>query len=216
MTLRKFLRFFKHFPRYMKKDFMWLINRFRKTKDTATKENKRNTVTKENKGIAKFSNKLKQIMKDCSNEYAIRYGNFYYVCFKNSPYEFYKIWKNTNMVYVTLNNKKWTFDIGHDQNTLSEILIKSGMIIDTCGTHDQDFAILLKSKSKLSAVKVDNVYKVYQTCGTQKPRLIYKIDWVCSDNFYYTNVVESGHTYKFNLTYDPIKILNTILISEPV
>ena len=40
MTLRKFLRFFKHFPRYMAKDFRWLKNKLfgKKEKKTAVIE----------------------------------------------------------------------------------------------------------------------------------------------------------------------------------
>ena len=212
MTVRKFLRFFKHFPYYMKKDFRWLMNKLKGNKKP---------VVKENKNMTKFCKQLKKIMNDCQNTQVIKYGNFYYACFKNKFGKFYKIWKNNEKFYINLDNKTTSFVINTDK-TLSDIFIENGITVSYSGTDDENFTILLKSKSNLSATKENNVYKVYQTCGSQKPRLLYRITVVGVANtdtytsWYEANMIMSKEKTEqtFKMEHDPVELLNTILINS--
>lgn len=205
MTLRKFLRFFKHFGYYMRKDFMWLKNKLKANKKTETE-----------KALAKFTKELESIKKITGSTKAIVRGNVYHVCFKNAPYKLYKIWREGDVMHVLRNNKEklFTLDPGYEHKHAGLIAIeKAFSVVNAPNNDDEWFAIELESKSNLSIVEteIDGVktYKIYQKCGVQRPRLEYVLDWTSEKGVYDTHLTVSRGklNYILKLHYYPMQAL---------
>ena len=205
MTLRKFLRFFKHFGYYMRKDFMWLKNKFKANKKTETE-----------KALARFTKELESIKKTTGSTKAIMRGNVYHVCFNNAPYKLCKIWREGDVMHVLRNNKEklFTLDPGYEHKHTGLIAIeKAFSVVNTPSNDDEWFAIELESKNNLSIVEteIDGVktYKIYQKCGVQRPRLEYVLDWTSEKGVYDTHLTVSRGklNYILKLHYYPMQAL---------
>lgn len=209
MTLRKFLRFFKHFGYYMKKDFRWLKNKLTKNREAS------NPVV--DKGLKKFIKELKSIKQSTGSDHVVHRGNYYYICDKNKPYEFYKIWREGNVMHVLKkkNEKQFTVNPGSDKKHNGQIAIETvfNMSNEIEITDDEWFVIELGSKSNLSVVESETdgtkTYKIYQKCGVQRPRLEYTISWTSDHGIYFTTVAISRGNMKraLSLHYYPLQTI---------
>ena len=210
MTLRKFLRFFKHFGYYMRKDFRWL-----KCKLSGKKVSNSN-INGAPKAFIKILNKIKKTTK---TDYFIRYGNKYYIPYAKEPWNFYEIYKTEDTVHiteVTTFTDSRLYEDGLLAEWISEVFIRRS---EEC--NDELFAIKIKSLGNAFMVKEtkDNVslYKIYVKYGSQRPRLIYTINYIDNENGTYKTCVHSskgGVDTEYELTYFPMQVLKSIPVGK--
>lgn len=209
MTLRKFLRFFKHFPRYMAYDVKWLVKKI----SGKGKKTDNQTVPK------KFVKVLNKIKKKTGTDHAIKYTTSYYIAFKNKPYSFYSITRNGNTVTVTLNGKvqkqmKFSSLVDGTIGSWIETVFKIWNHTD-CAFDAELFAIrLMTPQHSILDKDDDGTYKVYVKQGNQPLRLRYRISYKyppeIGEYIVYARDSNKGKELTFHVPYDPMLVLNQI------
>ena len=213
MTVRKFLRFFKHFPYYMKKDLRWLKKRLSRKSRTEECAN----------GAPKLLMKaLKKVKSETGSAYAIRYGSKYYVPFKNAPWDFCEVWRECDTVMVKIRGKGYATVICSnvdEDGVLGQWISELFTISD--GSPAEMFAIRVKGLSNTSIVEEKrdgrSFYKLYVTSGSQRPRLTYTIDYIDKENGVYETHMRSskgGVEITYGLPYFPMQVLKSIPIAK--
>jgi len=204
MTLRKFLRFFKHFPRYMRYDIMWLKNKVFKKK-TRKDDDMPEEITKA----------FKKIKRKTNADHFICIGNKYYVPYKKKPWDFYEITYENNHVHISngveeklIELPPFAYKSGIVYTWLSKFFDSYGY--DFKSFDDEMFAIRIKRLKNTSVVESGDLHKVYVKHGAQPPRLRYTIYYLNRDNGKYDVRMHDSRNNSdmvYHLSYDPLMIL---------
>ena len=182
MTLRKFLRFFKHFPYYMKKDFNWLKRKIN-VKKSIRHAKKIEAVNKKNseKFVSVVKTLVSKLRDGNTKVFYFAKGKYLFLLSSVHKYDYVKMWKNEDTLYIQDVNKKvkkyaipanieWTHlvkeeaDIGLPENK-DDKLIELMMLVTTI--RDMNCTSVEKEN--------DNTYHIYRKYGKQPARREYTI-----------------------------------------
>lgn len=220
MTLRKFLRFFKHFGYYMRKDFRWLKQKLSKKETSALNKSRKTKSSDENAMPKSLAKVLYKIKKDTNSDCFIKYGNKYYVPYANEPWNFYEIWRADDTIHITgvttISDSRVCED-GMLSKWLSEVFVS--YFDRSCD--NEIFAIKIKSLNNAFMIKETkddtSFYKIYVTYGSQRPRLVYTINYIDKENGTYETHIHSskkGVDSDYLLSYFPMQVLKSIPIGK--
>lgn len=208
MTVRKFLRFFKHFGYYMRKDFRWLKWKLRERKNNKLSRKAHRAFEKKTKITIERFNKLLNNMyskaitiNGSDKKFKVDIGNNVYIPFKDKK-KYCKFFVENGNIVVVMPNKTEKFECEHFGDLTWKDLVSKKFECSNLDSEKFDgkayyFMIKFKELSNKTIVRDSNFedsscIKIYQTYGKQPKRLTYTINWNVNEEGMYCVTIKKS------------------------